>query len=202
MLSAWCLVLGAWCLVLGAFRAAIVTLRTITIPSSQKTPAHRRNHLRFFRAVRRILRMHHPIHAAASVPSYAGFTNDLAAHLQPGAYVISAPDYFLMFRGIPVDAPMDDILNPWRRWPEDRCDCWFIWLAAGDLLAAVDMMVAQYGAKKWFAFQRGGPPRYWRFNSAYKWVKAKAAALTAKQSNSRKKACGSPGCPHCAWSPS
>lgn len=129
-----------------------------------------------------------PFHAAASVESVAGFTNDLAAHLEPGGYVLSHPDFFLMFRPVPVDAPIDDLLNPWRRWPAADCDCWLVWLAAGNLAMAADALIALAGPQKWLAFQRDGPPHFWRFTSTISWLKARAAAQTAKQSTSSAKA--------------
>lgn len=125
---------------------------------------------------------------AAAVPSVCGFTNDLAAHLEPGGYVISCPAFFISFRAVPRSAPMEQLLNPWWRWPDEQCDCWFIWLAAGDVCAAAHMIAREFGSKKWVAFQREGPAKFWRFESSLQWLKAKAAAQTAKQSISSARA--------------
>jgi len=125
-----------------------------------------------------------PFHAAASVASIAGFTNDLAAHLEPGGHIVSTPEYFVMFRAVPVDAAMDQVLNPWWRWPAEECDCWYIWLAAGDLAKAGEMLVREFGAKKWLAFQREGPPRYWRFESTISWLARTAGRRGGRAANS------------------
>ena len=44
-----------------------------------------------------------------------------------------------------------------------------------------EMIVAQFGMKKWVAFQRDGPPRFWRFQSSIAWVKAREAAATKRR---------------------
>jgi hypothetical protein len=120
---------------------------------------------------------------AASVPSVAGFTNDLAAHLEPGGIVVSCPEFFIMLRPVLRDAPVEQLTNPWWRWPAEECDSWMVWIAAGDVRRAFDLLLPLYGPRKWLAFQTEGPPRFWRFNSFQAWLKA---AATSRQSHSKK----------------
>lgn len=124
-----------------------------------------------------------PFEAAAGVESVAGFTNDLAAHLQAGGLVLSTPEVFIMLRPVRSDALVDHLCNPWFRWPEP-CDAWFVWVLAGDGTAALDLLVPRFGRKKWLAFQTDGPPRFVRLSLVERlWRKART---TPKQSNSRR----------------
>lgn len=79
-----------------------------------------------------------PVVLAARVygrePCARSFEEDLEAHLV-GGYVVSRPDIFVMGRPVPRSAGREAILDPWRTWPAGECDCWHVWLAAGDLRA-------------------------------------------------------------------
>lgn len=120
------------------------------------------------------------VRAAAAVPSVAGFTNDVLAHLEPGGVVLSTPDYFLCARPVPLWAGVD-ALNPWMRWPESECDCWFIWMLSGDVIAAMDALLALRGAKEWVAFQRKGQVKVTKLKPKLAWLKAAKAGATPKQ---------------------
>ena len=102
-----------------------------------------------------------PAHRAAAVPSHAGFTADLAAHLLPGGVVVSTPEFFVMARPVRRDAADDDLLNACHRWEDP--DAWMVWLAAGDLRAAMAMLWPLFGGgKSWLAFQTRGQPLWVR----------------------------------------
>ena len=101
-----------------------------------------------------------PATRAAHVPSHAGFANDIAAHLAHGI-VVSTPEYFVMARKVRRDAAQLDLLNPWTQYAEP--DAWMVWLAAGDLRAAMRMLWPLFGeGKVWLAFQRDGPAKFVR----------------------------------------
>ena len=121
------------------------------------------------------------VRAAANVESVAGFRNDLAAHLQPGGIVCSTPDFFIMLRPVPRSAPMDELLNPFYRWNAEQCDCWYIWLLAGDGRKALDLLVPMYGAKKWVAFQTRGQPKFWTFQKLHSQYGKRRRQLTSNQ---------------------
>lgn len=96
-----------------------------------------------------------PATRASQVPSHAGFANDIAAHLAHGL-VVSTPVYFVMARKVRRDAAPLDLLNPWTTYQQP--DSWMVWLAAGDLRAAMRDLWPVFGeGKVWLAFQRHGP---------------------------------------------
>lgn len=59
------------------------------------------------------------------------FEEDLDAHLIHG-HVVSTPEYFIMARPVKRDAPAEYITDAMFYFPPEECDCWHIWLAAGD----------------------------------------------------------------------
>ena len=77
-----------------------------------------------------------PVEQAASVyqsePCVRSFKEDLEAHLIHG-YVFSTPAAFVMGRPVQHDAPVELIINPWHVFPTEQCDCWLVYLAAGDI---------------------------------------------------------------------
>lgn len=83
-------------------------------------------------------------------PCARTFEEDLRLHLMHG-YVFSTPEIFMMGRGVRRDAPDYDILNPTVTWPEDLCDTWMIYLAAGNI---GDFFRFEPTPKKWVAFER------------------------------------------------
>jgi hypothetical protein len=54
---------------------------------------------------------------------------DLEAHLLNG-YVFSTPTLFAMGRPVPRGV---DVYGPWRTWPVEESDSWFVWCAVGPL---------------------------------------------------------------------
>jgi hypothetical protein len=64
-------------------------------------------------------------------PTRRTFAEDLAAHLRHG-YVYGTPTAFLMGRPVQRDADHRDIVTPEVSFDPATCDCWHIWLAAGD----------------------------------------------------------------------
>jgi hypothetical protein len=107
------------------------------------------------------------LQAAEKVESVQGFVNDLRAHLAPGGVVFSCPAFLVMFRPVPRSASVEALVNPWMRWDERECDCWFIWLLVGDGRAALDALVPLFGPKKWVAFQTRGLPKFWEFEKLH-----------------------------------
>jgi hypothetical protein len=77
-----------------------------------------------------------PIYQAAMVyqrePCARTFQEDLDIHLMTG-YVYSTPEYFVMGRAVSSKAPESQIVDPRVPFPDDECDCWMVYLAAGDL---------------------------------------------------------------------
>jgi hypothetical protein len=82
--------------------------------------------------------MHHknPILEAAGVyqrePCRRTFQQDLDIHLTTG-YVVSTPEYFIMARPVNSGAPQEDVVNPMHIFDNSECDCWHIYLMAGDM---------------------------------------------------------------------
>lgn len=63
----------------------------------------------------------------------------MEAHLLHG-YVFSTPSAFLMGRPIAKDAPHALQADPWYVFPFDECDCWMVWLAAGDVAEMIRLI--------------------------------------------------------------
>jgi hypothetical protein len=78
-----------------------------------------------------------PVEEAAQVCRGAGyeFREVLEAHLLNG-FVFSTPDAFLAGRPVPKGADMSDL---WCSWPDEVCNAWFVWLAAGDAWRLIDL---------------------------------------------------------------
>jgi hypothetical protein len=85
----------------------------------------------------------HPAQQAANVyehePCERTFAEDVEAHLLCG-YVISRPDLFVLFRAVDSRADPSDIVNPWVTFDLENCDCWMIYLAAGDMQSIADVL--------------------------------------------------------------
>jgi hypothetical protein len=60
----------------------------------------------------------------------------LNAHMAQG-YCISRPDYFIMARPVVKDAPEQLILDCNHVFDVQRCNCWHVWMAAGDALPSL-----------------------------------------------------------------
>lgn len=83
-------------------------------------------------------------------------TDDLEAHLVTG-FVFSTPDFFVMGRPVIRMAPRPLLLDPWRAFPREGCDCWMVWLAAGDLGKAWSILPWPL---PWLGFERGMELRF------------------------------------------
>ena len=114
--------------------------------------------------------------------------DDLTSHIAFGGHVFATPSCIAMVRPVRKDWEPKYLADLSCIQEAETADCWFIWLAAGDLAAAAEALLSLAGPQKWLAFQRDGPPHFWRFQSVITWLKARAAAQTAKQSTSSAKA--------------
>ena len=106
-----------------------------------------------------------PAEQAAAVyerePCARTFEEDLEAHLLHG-WVVSTPQFFVMARPVDSAAQPACIVNPWHRFPPEACDTWHIYLAAGDLRAALAWL--PHPLPK-IAFERRNILRYYRLES-------------------------------------
>lgn len=83
-------------------------------------------------------------------PCARSFDEDLRLHLRHG-FVFSTPEFFVMGRPVKSSAPTREIVNPACDWPREECDCWHVYLMAGDMARA-------WGILPWamekFSFER------------------------------------------------
>ena len=77
-------------------------------------------------------------------------------------WVVSTPQFFVMARPVDSAAQPACIVNPWHRFPPEACDTWHIYLAAGDLRAALAWL--PHPLPK-IAFERRNILRYYRLES-------------------------------------
>lgn len=105
-----------------------------------------------------------PVEAAARVyeqePCARSFREDLEAHLLNG-YVFSTPDLFMMGRAVIRDADPALIVNPWHVFPREACDCWLIYLVAGDMGRCFSFAPAEL---PWLCWERKNRLRFWRWD--------------------------------------
>ncbi|WP_043588441.1 hypothetical protein [Geminisphaera colitermitum] len=88
------------------------------------------------------------------------FEDDLALHFRHG-YVFNAPDYFVMGRSVPRCALHLQIVDPNYSWPDCVCDCWHLYLFAGDMRAALSMFPYPL---PWASFERNNKLRFYPFD--------------------------------------
>lgn len=93
-----------------------------------------------------------------SEPCKRTFAEDFAAHLRSG-FVFSTPTYFIMGRHVDSKASHDLILDPRVTFARDTCDCWHIWLMAGDCAEAWAIMP---WAMPLFSFERKNELRFYK----------------------------------------
>jgi hypothetical protein len=74
-------------------------------------------------------------HVYHTEPCARSFTEDVEAHLLHG-FVVSRPDLFIMFRPVVRSADPRLIVDPQHRFNSAECDCWHVFLAAGNLAIA------------------------------------------------------------------
>lgn len=104
------------------------------------------------------------INVYATEPCVRTFSEDLEAHFRHG-YVFNTPDYFYMARPVHKGANHHDIVNPYVTYPDHLCDCWHVYLFAGDMTA----LFAQAPRKfKWASFERHNRLRYYRWDNIEK----------------------------------
>lgn len=112
-----------------------------------------------------------PVELAAAVyeqePCARTFREDLEAHLLNG-YVHSTRDFFVMGRVVRSDAPAGDVVNPWVRF--DNGDAWLVYLMAGDLRGALDMLPYDLPRIGW---ERGNVLRFWPLKKVRTFLLAK-----------------------------
>lgn len=94
------------------------------------------------------------------------FAMDLDLHLQCG-YVFSTPEVFVMGRPVRKGAEYVQLTDP--AFIFDRVDCWWVYLAAGDLGQMMRFLPYEL---PWFGWERDNKPRYWRAERIKQWLKA------------------------------
>ena len=103
--------------------------------------------------------MHHrnPVLEAAAVyrqePCLRSFNEDLELHLVAG-YVVSTPDYFIMARPVDSGAPPQDIVDAACLFDKEECDCWHIYVMAGDMKKCWDHCPADLAGLPLVSFER------------------------------------------------
>lgn len=84
------------------------------------------------------------------------FTEDVELHFLHG-FVHSTPDYFIMGRAVVKCAPPALIVDPQHRFSRAVCDAWMVYLAAGDLGKAWDVLPWPL---PWLVFERNNELRF------------------------------------------
>ncbi len=72
-------------------------------------------------------------------PCKRTFDEDVLLHLQFG-FIFSTPEFFIMGRPVDSTAPAADVVNPGVSFPPESCDCWHIYLMAGNCGKAWSIM--------------------------------------------------------------
>lgn len=76
-------------------------------------------------------------------------TEDLEWYLLNG-FVFSRPDLFIMGRPVMRNA-RQELITGWHRFPDAECDCWHVYLSAGNIVRAWDFMPWPLD---WVSFER------------------------------------------------
>lgn len=92
-------------------------------------------------------------------PCARSFDEDLRLHYING-HVFSTDDFFVMGRQVNRSAPASLIVDPSIRFDEARCDCWHIYLFAGDMVKAWQVMQGLRWLP-WFSFERRNDLRFY-----------------------------------------
>lgn len=87
------------------------------------------------------------------------FQEDLEAHMLNG-YVFNTPTFFMMGRPVARLADPKLIVNPWHKFEREACDCWLVYLYAGDLREWLRYVPYRL---PWVGFERGNVLRFHRF---------------------------------------
>lgn len=93
----------------------------------------------------------------AKEPCARTFEVDLRHHLLAG-FVFSTPEFFIMGRPVIKGSNRDWIVNPEYRFARKDCDCWHVYLMAGNPSAAWSIMPWPL---PWFSFERRNDLRFY-----------------------------------------
>ncbi|EIP99340.1 hypothetical protein OpiT1DRAFT_03854 [Opitutaceae bacterium TAV1] len=93
-------------------------------------------------------------------PCARPFVADLSFHHANG-YVFSTPEFFVMGRAVPRYAPRSQIVGLNVFWSTAACDCWHVYLMAGDMRAALAMFPYPL---PWVSFERSNRLRFYPFD--------------------------------------
>lgn len=91
------------------------------------------------------------------------FNEDLSWHLEHG-FVFSRPDFFIMGRPVPHLAG-ERLITSLRKFHSADCDCWHIWLMAGNVSPAFKIMPWPL---KWVSFERKNELRFYRMENIHR----------------------------------
>jgi hypothetical protein len=94
-------------------------------------------------------------HVYKSEPCVRTFEQDLNWHLEHG-FVFSRPDFFVMGRPVVHTAPAIYIVGQ-HRFPSAVCDCWHVYLMAGNVGRAWSMLPWDL---PWVSFERENVLRF------------------------------------------
>lgn len=92
-------------------------------------------------------------------PCRREFFEDVCLHLMHG-FVFSTPEFFIMGRPVLSSAPAEMVVTPSVQWPRESCDCWHIYLFAGDMTKAWTILPWQLPK---ISFERKNELRFYRF---------------------------------------
>lgn len=94
-------------------------------------------------------------------PCARSFELDVELHLMFG-FVFATPDFFIMGRPVDSAGRHEDIVNPSFEFPKDKCDCWMVYLMAGDVTKVWNIM--PYPLPK-VCFERRNELRFYSLDS-------------------------------------
>lgn len=93
-------------------------------------------------------------------PQARTLEEDIRRHLvNPDGYVLKTPAVLAMGRPIPRNADPRDIINPLIWFPIEDCDCWHIYLVAGDIGLAWTFLPYPL---PWLSLERSNRLRFYR----------------------------------------
>lgn len=108
-------------------------------------------------------------------PCARTFEQDLGLHL---AYHVVHSDntLFLMGRAVPRNAPLELIRDPEHIFSPGECDCWWVYLAAGEVNSFLYYMPYPL---PWLGWERGNQPRFYETNKVQRlWRSTFASSLS------------------------
>lgn len=99
------------------------------------------------------------------------FETDLELHLKHG-FVFSTPDFFVMGRAVCSKTSPEEIVNPEVVHRRDLHDCWHVYLFAGDLSKAWNVLPYELPM---FSLERKNELRFYKFQDLERHVGLKTA---------------------------